>query len=499
MTVRLQTFTLRSPGGLGLNAEDIGGAEDPRWALQLDNAAWDSQGRVAARKGWNGLKTSGGPTTADIESVFEYIGSATSSEIISTGDASIFTGTGAMSDITGTLTPSNNDWAFVNFNGKCIGFQSGETMIVYTGTGNFANVVASAGTLPSGNVILSAWGRLWCSDATESTIKWSGLLDETDWNTAGSGSIDLANVWPDGLDSIVALAGWQNRLIIFGKRSILIYTGADVTPASNLALEDILTSSGAVSRDCVQAVGNDLLYLWIDGVHSLARAIEFSNLPQRLLSRSVRTRLSEDIALSLDTPSTIKSAYSAKEALYILRMGSSYWAFDARQTDQGQLRASVWFGIGWLDAHGAEDGTLYLGEPAEVGEYTGYLDDAATYQFRYLSSWQGEDIELFPKSCRAVVVTEGAYSIALRWAFDYMKDEFSDVVTLSDTRTVAEWGVGEWNIAEWSGATTQIATLNYNMAGAGSRFQFGMSVTINGSSFGIQALDVFTKTGRVAA
>ena len=70
------------------------------------------------------------------------------------------------------------------------------------------------------------------------------------------GSIDISKVWPDGHDEIVALAAHNNLLIIFGKRSIVVYNGADA-PATGPATIGV----GCVGRDTVQYTGVDVIFL----------------------------------------------------------------------------------------------------------------------------------------------------------------------------------------------------------------------------------------------
>ena len=56
-------------------------------------------------------------------------------------------------DITGSTSPSGNDWQFVNFNDKVIGARESNTMIAYTGSSNFANISAASGTVPDGRIV----------------------------------------------------------------------------------------------------------------------------------------------------------------------------------------------------------------------------------------------------------------------------------------------------------------------------------------------------------
>ncbi len=70
-------------------------------------------------------------------------------------------------------------------------------------------------------------------------------IDQTEydnWSGGTSGSIDISKVWPDGRDAIVALAATKDSLIIFGKHSIVVYSGA--AEPSSMALQETVYSVG---------------------------------------------------------------------------------------------------------------------------------------------------------------------------------------------------------------------------------------------------------------
>ena len=152
MAGRLREETLRDVGVFGLNTEDALSVQDPRWLTEAINLVFDDSGRLTSRKGVTALTTTGAHSE-DTEAGFEYIQDPTTSEIISSGSTKIYRGTTSLTDITGTASFTSGDWQFHNFNGKCLGVQQGQTVIVYSGT-SFAPITASAGTVPSGNCAL---------------------------------------------------------------------------------------------------------------------------------------------------------------------------------------------------------------------------------------------------------------------------------------------------------------------------------------------------------
>lgn len=520
MTAPLVPLSIKAPGVWGLNTEEAAGSIDPRWALQLDNAVFDASGRMAARQGWAYSTSSGNRHSSDIESIFEYQQSATVSWIVSAANNKLYTsddaGTPAapdptnLNERTGTNTPTDNHWQWTNYQGSIVGGQAGHIPQYLsdpaTAATNFAdmsttNCAFGTSDADFGNSILSAAGHLWVTDDTETQILISPLqmsISAGDW--ASATQVDTAEHWPDGYDTIVAMAEWQNRLVVFGTRSILIYTGI-VDPGNDLALEDVITASGCIARDSVVSVGTDLLYLARDGLRSLARGIQFSTLPLQQLSRPVRQRLISDIQAVTDV-NDIKCGYSRRHALYIARLQSTYWAFDVRAPlERGELRASRWFGIGFKSLAPSADGTLYLGQNGGVATYSGYVDNASAYQFRYRSTWTEAEADrtLIPKYALLVFDTPGNYTVTVRWAFDFIEDYESASFQLMPARTLAEWNVAEWGIGEWSGGASAIQRGRVQLGGYGDRMQIGINVQINGYAFALLRIDGFAKLGRFAA
>ena len=260
MASQLQNITIAAPAFSGLNTQDSPLGLDSSWASVADHCVIDRYGRIGARKG------------IDIVTVF------------STGNNKIFSGTTSLTDETpGSYTVNADNWKIVSLANKCYFFQAGQEPLVYsTASGDveaMTGVSGYAGTVKQGNEVLAAFGRLWVADIAgdKQKIYWSDLLDGLKWSGGSSGSIDLSNHWPKGYDEIVSIAAHNNFLIVFGKESILMYSGAG-SPAS-MVLSDTTDSVGCSARDSVHAVGPDLLFLSAGGLRSLGRTIQENSLP----------------------------------------------------------------------------------------------------------------------------------------------------------------------------------------------------------------------------
>lgn len=502
MSSQLQTFIYDRPGSKGLNTAEAGAVLDPSWAATLRNTIIDSSGRIAARNGWS-LLTSTGNHSEDTVALGEYVANATTVHIISAANAKLYSGTQTLSDKTGALTPSNDDWQFLNFNGKCIGVAQAETMIVGSDSGgtmgNFASVVAASGTVPNGNCAVASHGRLWAIDNDYQTLQISALLDETHWST-GAVSVSLANVWPGGLDNALALAIWENQLVVFGERSVLFFLGLD-DPATDFAasgaiqgtLDSHLTADGVVSRDAVVSVGTDLIYLSRSGLRSVRRGLLYKGLPLTVLCPQTRDLIIEHIDSALTAAATIKLTYHRPQNMIVAKIGEHYWAFDIRNPDA--IVASRWYGIDWLAAlHSA--GVLYMGHNDGVSQYTGYDDGGTAYTMRYLSAHTvpAPGRIIMPKTILAHVEATGTSTISATWSMDYGASSDNAAQSL-EVGGAALYGTSLFGTATF-GPARRMAPIRYSATRTGSEIQMGIETIIDGQSVALQRLDLIAKVGR---
>lgn len=556
--MKLQPISVAAPGFYGLNKQQSAASLDANWAIEAYNAVIDDSGRIAARKGYTQETDSPIAGTPDIEQLHEYRMDDGTTSIIAAANSKIYesTDSGAtLTDKTGSLSITNNAWQFNNFNANVIGHQDGEDPVIYTGTGNFTplhseiddwaastayavgDVVkavsspdstiyfhcTSAGTsdsteptwdttvgnttadntvtwttreFPRGDAAIAAYGRIWTTDSTKTVVHYSDLLLGHKYSGGSSGSIDLKSVWTHGMDQIVAFGAFNGHIIIFGKRSITIYSSAD--DVSNIALVEVIKSDGCIARDSVQDTGTDLIFLSATGVRSLQRTIQEKSMPLNDVSKNVRDYLTT--LVKNETKSQIRSAYSEFNGFYILVLPSAMlvFCFDMRfPLKDGAARVTTWNAIEPKSLLATVDDELYIGKAGLIGKYSGYNDNADTYVLTYRSAWNNMNntqIKI-PKKMRVTVIGGYGYTINFKWAFDYayIKSTLGGGV---DSQLAAEWSEAEWNVGEWSGGST-LATSEIHMTGSGEVLQFGWNVTINGQSISFQKVDIFIKAGRI--
>jgi len=377
MAKQLQNITVAAPGFAGLNTQDSPIGVDPSFAAVADNCVIDQLGRIGARKGWEEVSTNGSSvlgTSRGIEAVFEYVKRDGTEIVFSAGNNKIFTGTTTLAEVTlpvGYSITANN-WKMVSFNNDVYFFQRDHAALVsVAGSTTLVAVVHGAHAAPEANEVLAAYGRLWAADITgnKHTVYWSGLLDGERWHGSSSGSLDVTLVWPTGFDEVVALAAHNGFLIIFGKKSILVYSGAS-SPAS-MTLTDTIEGVGCIARDSVQHTGTDILFLSETGVRSFGRTVQEKSMPMRDISKNVRTDLVSLIPLQTNA---IKSLYSSEEAFYLLTLPDSntVYCFDMRrQLEDGSHRATTWSSLYPLSFAVLEGGDIYIGISSGIVKYTG--------------------------------------------------------------------------------------------------------------------------------
>ena len=505
MAQQLQNITVAAPGFMGLNTQDspIGG--DPSFAAVADNCVIDKLGRIGARKGWEAVSSNGAAvlgSSRGIESVFEYVKRDGTKIVFSAGNNKIFTGTSTLAAVTlpSGYSISANNWKIVSFNNDVYFFQRGHASLVSVAGSTTLIAVVDGGTAsPAANEVLAAYGRLWAADITANkyVVYWSDLLDGDDWHGGSSGSLDLTLVWPTGFDEVVALAAHNNFLIIFGKKSMLVYSGAS-SPAS-MTLADTVEGVGCIARDSVQHTGTDILFLSETGVRSFGRTIQEKSMPMRDISKNIRTDLLSLIPLQTNA---IKSLYSSEEAFYLLTLPDSntVYCFDMRrQLEDGSNRVTTWSSMYPLSFVSLEGGAIYIGISSGIVEYKNYMDGAVKYEMRYFSNPMdfGNTSNLkFLKKFNLTIIGGQNTPTTLNWGYDYSASFTKQAFTFSSSN-IAEYGLAQYNTTGEYTSSILINTPKVNTSGSGEVATIGIEAEVNGAAFSIQKIDIHALLGRL--
>jgi hypothetical protein len=519
MAQPIQTFSISAPGFYGLNTQDSPLDLASGFALVATNCVIDQYGRIGSRKGFTRLNSSTGNLGAnDVGVMHELVQTDGTLTVLFAGNNKLFKlGTSnAVTELTyggggtaPTITASN--WQCASLNGITYFFQTGHDPLIYdpaVSTTTYRRVSEKsgyAGTVPLGNLAISAFGRLWVANTAsdKTTVTFSDLLTGHIWTGGTSGSLNVNQIWPNGADEVQALAAHNGFLFIFGKRQILVYQGA--TTPSTMTLYDTIGGIGCLARDSVQTTSSDVIFLSNSGIRSLMRTIQEKSAPERDLSKNVRNDLMTDVAAQ--TLSSIKSVYSEREGFYLLTMPSnkSVYCLDTKVILQdGTSRVTTWDSITPTSLLSRRNGDLYIGKNGYVCSYSGYLDHESTYRMMYYTNnadlGNVNQVSIL-KKISAVVIGGTSQTVAIKWGFDFKANY------LSANASIPSQGVAQYGIAEYGANGSPVAyysdgialqTLTVSASGSGKVVQTGYESEINGAQLSIQKIEIQAKNGKIA-
>lgn len=514
MSQVLQTASVAAPGFFGLNTQDSPLNLDSGFALVATNCVIDQYGRIGSRKGWSRVNSSSGDLGANnVGVIHELVQSDGTITVLFAGNNKLFKldGSNAVVELTyggggtaPTITASN--WSCASLNGITYFFQTGHDPLIFdpaVSTTTYRRVTEKSGyvgTVPSGDIVLSAFGRLWVANtaAVKNTVYFSDLLAGHVWSTGTAGSLNVDRVWPSGSDEVQGLAAHNGFLIIFGKRQILVY--ANATTPSTMSLSDTVGGIGCLSRDSIQSTGKDVLFLSNSGVRSFARTIIEKSAPLGDLSKNVRSDLMG--VVGGETLANIKSVYSESEAFYLLTLPSvkEVYCFDTRtQLQDGSFRITTWDSIEPTALLSRRNGDLLIGKNGYIGKYNTYQDYTSNYRMLYYTNHAdlgNANVTSLLKRLKVVVIGGTNQYVTMKWGFDFIAN-YQSANALIPTQGISEYGIGEYGIAEYSEGVA-LQTLSVSASGSGKIVQTGYESNINGAPLSIQRIEIQSKDGKIS-
>lgn len=363
---------------------------------------------------------------------------------------------------TGTLT--NNYWQFASFNGVLFGALKNQDMSVQRESAASTFTQASIIGQPwsnSVNCVMAAYGRLWAADdetgLNRNTLYWSNLLDGRTWNSGDAGNLNLRNAWPQGEDDIIALAAAFSRMIILGRRNVLMYTMPANNDPSGLTLTDVIENLGCAARDSVQVTDEGVYFLSDNGIYRIDKLTQTTS----LMDAPPKSILCNDLILASiaaeTNPARISSAYYPQEGYYLLHFPTSNvtYAVMTRHTvphDDIENLSPVltWTNVGapFLCFATNQEGDLYCGGSAGIHTYGGYVPDdtPSGYDLVFTGQWHPFEDESRLKHGKSVVLVVEAASGqtgTFEWRTDYLTGTVrSNAFTCSATEFAENPGIG---------------------------------------------------------
>ena len=367
---------------------------------------------------------------------------------------------------------------------------------------------------------MGKYGRLWCGGVTESkdVVYWSNLLDGDDWNGGDAGVLDLSKIW--GTDEIVAIAPFYGQLIIFGKNNIAIYDSP--TAVNSLALNEVISGIGCVSRDSVQAIGDDLVFLSSTGLRSLLRTAEKDKVPLTDLTVNIKDTIIRNIGNS----NNVKSVYVENEGIYIMsfvNLNISYVCDFKHTTPQSTPRITTWTFNNDREPASMINTELYSGllvgqKDGSIAGYESYFDTDMSYVSNAVvftnfpitadvSSVWIQMGESFTASIlkKMILVLEGGSGavLGLRWYKDFSINSSSTTqINLAPvtTGTTALWGASTSLYGKAGVTYTPVFGLEeYQtpLTGSAKNLKLNMSIVSNGFDTSIQDLSLISLQGKI--
>ena len=539
---------IKAPGFSGLNTQESPVGMGLEYASIADNCVIDEYGRIGTRQGFrqysNDLDVSSIGVNPAVRT-FEFVDIIGVSWLFVCSNGVIWV---QNQESPYNLTPlpyidstvvsvTQNKWQMVGIGDRCYFVQEGlpilefhaETQGTYP---NYAGVTEMQtthhnGQYPTGdfpNCATTAFGHLFVADfATDKgTIYYTGLNvgSELHWE----GSINLTAVWPSGTDQIVAIKAHNNFLIIWGKRSIVVYSLEDPSVA-NASLVDTVEGIGCIARDSVCVIGRDVLFLDSTGVRSLGRTIQEKSMPIGDISYNVKKDIQK--LLVAEDKKNIVAVFSPEDSLYFLMFPgqNTTYLFDTKSyLENGSFKTtrlpaktmycgirttngSLFFGgIGGLyEYKGSYDSTSILGnslvKPSLAIDATlGLQEVAFPISFKYWTQPQTFDAPSrikFPKQIDITAIGGEALTLFLKWSFDY-SSEVNQLSYTVEGGNPSFYGTSEFELAEFTANDNpDLWSPNLNLWGSGRVIKFGFETSVTGSPFSIQELNIQALLGRM--
>ena len=548
MAKQLSYKPLDNLGLNGLNTQNNPATLDTSWLVKAENIVIRESGRISFRKGLkqNVLANTEGASSAPLKigSIVEHTAGSLIKICVGIG-TKVYTVDFTTPDSpwidpfpSGTSTFTGSDWQFVNFNKQIYGFQAGNPPIKHS-SGSWS----VSTNKPTGFAVdddfdpscgMGYYGRNWVGGVTDNkdVVYYSDTLQGDTWTTGSglAGSIDLKTVW--GTDEIVAIAPFYGKLAIFGKHHIVIYNNPDDPGSSGtMQLDEVIRGVGCTSRDTVQAVGDDLLFLSDTGLRSLNRTTEVDKVPLTEYSVNIKDTLIRNIAQS----SNVKSTYVENEGVYVMSFVdlNITYVFDMKHlTPNKSPRVTTWKFDSDREptslVYTESKGFLVGQKKGSVATYEGYFDKdysgssvytSHSYVGSFLTTWLdlGDSvIASLLKKLKAVISGGSGTNVGLQWYKDFSTIPSKSVQFQLNPRTTGDvslWG----SSSSLYGATTVTHThvagthpansiftpvfglkeYQLNLSGSAKFLQIEMSGETRGFVATLQTLTLLTKQGKI--
>lgn len=510
MAGTLQVVTLAAPGFYGLNTQESGITISSGFALEATNCIIDKFGRIGSRKGWTTYSNTSASVTGAVRAIKEYTKTDGSLEILFTANNKLWKldsnsdPVELTADDASAITITDDDWQIISYNNHAVFVQDGHNAVYYDGSVDTYKEYTSPPFVQP-NCGASCFNRVWVGD--DYTVYWSRILEPQSFTGTGSGQINMREIFGED-DTVTAITAYNNRLVIFGRRNIAMFSGGEDPTSTAFQMTDHIKGIGCIARDSVQNVGTDVVFLSAEGVRTIGRTIQEQSSPIGDVSKNIRDEIVQYAAG--ESQYRIKGVYSPSDAFYLLTLPATgyTYCFDMRaQLQDGSRRVTLWTDITPSAYAITNSNVLLVGQTGYVGRYNGFTDNTTTYRMSYYTNYfdfGNAANESILKKIRLAIIGATSQDAALKWAFDYNIDYNATSFVLSEGIT-SEYNVDEYfsdddtdNEAEYSSGIV-LDNISLNIGGKGAVVQIGIEADIQGGALSIQKMDIFAKNGKLVS
>ena len=546
MAVQPQTsIPIPAPGYYGLNTQDSPVGMSTSFAAIADHCVIDGFGRIGSRNGLQGYTQNPATTLnqSPAERAFEFIDIIGRSWFFVCGGGNIYLQSVLNGNLTAltlpagyTIAATKNSWQMVSLDDRCYFIQEGQHILVFEPAISTTALISMNYTEGGGSEWPSAAGEPSCGttgfgrlfvggfENNKSLILISSLTAgaELHWEE----TLDVSQFWPNGTDEIVALKVHNDFLIIFGRRSILVYSIPSQATV-DLSLVDTVGGIGCIARDSLAVIGTDIVFLDASGLRSFSRTIQEKSMPIGDLSLNIKDDITQ--AILNTTGSTVTSVYNPEKSIYTIifpALGFTYVFETKNILENGGYKATLWNNrrltcgvrtVAGSTYYGAMGG-LYLytkdsdktlvanGTPFSMAPIAGPITYTASQTttgipFRYWihpQSFGAPSKIKFLKQVDVTVTGGAGVALFLAWVFNY--DDSRNVVRLSQENSNLFYynQNGEYNtLAEYGGQGNFLSSRQLNVWGSGRVVSFGFEASVNETHFSIQEVNIQALLGRI--
>jgi len=279
--------------------------------------------------------------------------------------------------------------------------------------------------------------------------------------TAASGAGQIPVGFP-----VVQFKPFRDDLFVFGSNSIK-KVSPDIT--AGFVLDQVTANVGCISRDSVQEIGGDLIFLAPDGLRPVAGTSRIGDVELETISKSIQGRLLEIIqnndldllnGVVVRSKSQVRyfisdSTTDTQNAIGIIgglvnNGGQISWEYGELLGIRASCTTSEYIGRDEFILHGDYNGRIYR---QEKGESFDGQDIVSIYSTPYLDFGDTE-VRKVPHRINTFVRAEGPFTLNLSLQYDWGDQDTARPSTYEQTSTGAPTVYGGRNI-EYGGENVQ--------------------------------------------